>query len=69
MAKQKLFLVVVHDSLVVVQVYLEKFVNETIQEDDMKQKPIKKEWLSILEEKNLVPKNEAHIKKKQDLKI
>ena len=69
MAEQKLFLVVVHDSLVVVQVYLEKFVNETIQEDDMKQKPIKKEWLSILEEKNLVPKNEAHIKKKQDLKI
>ena len=61
MAKQKLFLVVVHDSLVVVQVYLEKFVNETIQEDDMKQKPIKKEWLSILEEKNLVPKNEAHV--------
>ena len=43
MAEQKLFLVVVHDSLVVVQVYLEKFVNETIQEDDMKQKPIKKE--------------------------
>ena len=69
MAEQKLFLVVVHDSLVVVQVYLEKFVNETIQEDDMKQKPIKKEWLSILEEKNLVQKNEAHIKKKQDLKV